>query len=1326
MDMSMPSLAVASDPSNVTSDAALPEASNLSKHSEAAHALTPPTSEDNNIRIDDDASSDLSELDLDLEDEEEVVPDHYWDDGKVPVFKPTMSQFRDFKKYMDKIDKYGMKSGIVKVIPPQEWRDDQPALDELVKTIKIKNPISQEFMGTHGIYTQANIEKQRSYNLPEWKALTEETQYQPPARRGERRRNQGQVTRGAAAKTRTSARASAPKDAGTKRKPGRPRKNPLPKEADDDQEYNARASQVPPTPTSPVLKSTEPSEQTTPSKPKPKPRGRQPKGGQQKSVSSRRMNNTTETNDVYDEAAFKDFDYHMDDLDEFTPERCAELETAYWKSLTFAQPMYAADMPGSLFKDECDIWNVAKLPNLLDVLGTKVPGVNTAYLYMGMWKATFAWHLEDVDLYSINYIHFGAPKQWYSISQEDARKFEKAMKSIWPNDSKACDQFLRHKTYLISPEILQKQFGIKVNKLVHYEGEFVITYPYGYHSGYNVGYNCAESVNFATESWLDYGRIAKKCECEADSVWVDVGEIERKLRGEPTPEYYEETDEDDEDDMDLDVANDLPSPPASVAGKPQSQARKRKRDSKEKDAGKKKKKRIRILIKAPHREPCVLCPNDPPNEPLLPTDNGQQAHRCCALYTPETFINSEDGSEKIFGVAGIDKARLDLKCNFCRSKRGACFQCSAKKCTRAYHATCALPAGVQVDVGPVPTFGEDGTEYFEEGFDLRCRFHRPKRAKHLDIDGLEGNKLINNFARSLKRGDAIQAQLLGGDIFAGVVEENRSGEATVLINILPSGDQVEIEWKWIVVLDPIDSLRPKPSAKALPMPEGMSKQSVSIENRQDGVPILDSTFHEDATYKWAEFRNLQIPPQGYSTASIKNPNQVKIDLNKADQLYYYLPKKSTEAKGRFTDDPKGQNHVFKGDFMERVKPARSFRPVAPSYAGGYTGGYTMPQVSRPIPVQTHNSERPYIYKPKTPAYPVGGYNIDQRALASQQQFMQQADPRRASYTTGQYPQPIPPLRQQHSDPTRSSPTPLRPFSEGYYSSRTLPAAIPGEYSQFHQRVRRTSGGSPPPQSYQTQPYDTTPQLPQPSAGSPQTSAGYPQAQGAGRALLGSYGNQMNDSVYKSGPAAQPAMQARRDSAGNGPTAQSPTTSAARPPNNQWTPPSQVYHAYDRAAHPQYPPQNAYRPQPTYQTPQEFQQQIGIQARQPDVSNRWGAYDRMLRDAANAQSTLPPLSNPYSMSTTTAGGAPNGFSIPATYPSPKAPTASPLSDTQTPRAPSPGMGYRAQGMMWGAPPQHQQQPLQNGMALNNTLPPLQSMTQGGPFATPASHPPPSQQ
>ena len=45
--------------------------------------------------------------------------------------------------------------------------------------------------------------------------------------------------------------------------------------------------------------------------------------------------------------------------------------------------------------------------------------------YFGMWRSFFGWHKEDADLYSVNYMHFGAPKIWYGIAPADQHRFDR-------------------------------------------------------------------------------------------------------------------------------------------------------------------------------------------------------------------------------------------------------------------------------------------------------------------------------------------------------------------------------------------------------------------------------------------------------------------------------------------------------------------------------------------------------------------------------------------------------------------------------------------------------------------------------------------------------------------------------------------------------------------------------------------------------------------------------------------------------------------------------------------------------------------------------------
>lgn len=210
-----------------------------------------------------------------------------------------------------------------------------------------------------------------------------------------------------------------------------------------------------------------------------------------------------------------------------------DLKRIYWDNITSHAPIYGADVCGSITDPEVKEWNINKLDTILDFVEKdyqmSIEGVNTAYLYFGMWKTTFAWHTEDMDLYSINYLHFGAPKTWFAIPPAYGRKFEKLVAALLPKSSNVCRAFLRHKMTLINPSLLREN-GIPFDSVTQETGNFMITFPYSYHTGFNHGFNCAESTNFADERWVEYGKHASTCDCCPDAVKISMDAFVKRFQ----------------------------------------------------------------------------------------------------------------------------------------------------------------------------------------------------------------------------------------------------------------------------------------------------------------------------------------------------------------------------------------------------------------------------------------------------------------------------------------------------------------------------------------------------------------------------------------------------------------------------------------------------------------------------------------------------------------------------------------------------------------------------------------------------------------------------
>jgi len=212
-----------------------------------------------------------------------------------------------------------------------------------------------------------------------------------------------------------------------------------------------------------------------------------------------------------------------------------DLEAQYWSYDTLDRsddPIYGADVPKSLIDNDSKIWNVGKKDPMFNEIGQKLTRVKDgAYLYFGMWKTTFSWHIEDMDLYGINYLHYGAPKTWYCVPPKHGYKLEKAAHDLFPEWGKHCFNFLRHKVCMMSPRLLAQR-GVKVHKVVQEERDLIIVFPHAYHAGFNHGFNIAEASNFGNPRWINIGKRHRVCTCAHSDQYL-------KIDMEPFIEKYE-------------------------------------------------------------------------------------------------------------------------------------------------------------------------------------------------------------------------------------------------------------------------------------------------------------------------------------------------------------------------------------------------------------------------------------------------------------------------------------------------------------------------------------------------------------------------------------------------------------------------------------------------------------------------------------------------------------------------------------------------------------------------------------------------------------------
>lgn len=170
-------------------------------------------------------------------------------------------------------------------------------------------------------------------------------------------------------------------------------------------------------------------------------------------------------------------------------------------------------------------WNLNVLPHLPDSVLKHVgflQDVTIPWLQLDMLFSAKSWQTHPLALYTVDYLHSGADKIWYSVPAGE----RKNLASFYGQDADAVETSLADK--MVSPSSLNEG-GVTVTRVVQKQGQFVIVFPEAYYSSVSCGYSVSEAVAFAPFDWLLLG--SKRYKDLRESSWWSDFNYDRLLLG---------------------------------------------------------------------------------------------------------------------------------------------------------------------------------------------------------------------------------------------------------------------------------------------------------------------------------------------------------------------------------------------------------------------------------------------------------------------------------------------------------------------------------------------------------------------------------------------------------------------------------------------------------------------------------------------------------------------------------------------------------------------------------------------------------------------------